>query len=558
MANLISELKNILYIIFFILNFYIIIIICDRNTTKNLLKHSLSEINQNPLMDPLTGMFYHVENTKRCGSNLKTFNIDMKPLWETKFRFQIKKLFLLVNSLNYLSFNEIEELIRKKKSIYHYFLFSKDNSFQNDVFDSDETNSQNFRLETNFDPFVHGYGLYLKKSIDQNCIFFMRNPESNDILSSSNPINIINCNAINIDSLVSLSSSMDFKIENEPSFPDSKNKENEFSSINDMFTSDSNSVYPNCKNWYTSLEKAFQTLKSRIDLNNNSHAFLLQKLNSDKNLSSSLWCGPYYECSHFQEKKINEWVLIYSLPIIDINNNLIGAVLLKLKLTKLNLNQCPNGDPIVANSHKCKANSECIYSATKKFQFGSYKCKCTSGYLNSNVSTYDGSVLENQYWLMKGDKNNSYSNSFNCIPCVENECCNFDQSSIDNTIYSKLDDEMIKEYQNRVNMFSKCRKYNMTLRYSVLFVQIIFVLTTLFLSIVVFYSRRNKVKFHKAKILKIKFCKFNSYLTHFINFQDNKAFYVDSARNNIVWGFTPISNGEKLSNYLYLYLSSIN
>ena len=98
----------------------------------------------------------------------------------------------------------------------------------------------------------------------------------------------------------------------------------------------------------------------------------------------------------------------------------------------------------------------------------------------------------------------------------------------------------------------------MNLRYSVLFVQIIFVLTTLFLSIVVFYSRRNKVKFHKAKILKIKFCKFNSYLTHFINFQDNKAFYVDSARNNIVWGFTPISNGEKLSNYLYLYLSSIN
>ena len=90
----------------------------------------------------------------------------------------------------------------------------------------------------------------------------------------------------------------------------------------------------------------------------------------DDEFASSLWCGPYFECTDPLNKRTNDWILIYSLPLIDENMKLKGAVSIKLKLTNMDLNQCDNGDPVFAGTHKCKSNSECNYTPFNKFKLG--------------------------------------------------------------------------------------------------------------------------------------------------------------------------------------------
>lgn len=236
--------------------------------------------------------------------------------------------------------------------------------------------------------------------------------------------------------------------------------------------------------------------------NLNYKRFLRQILN-DEEFSSSLWCGPYFECTDPSKQQVNDWILIYSLPLFDKDKKLKGAVSIKLKLTNLDINQCESGDGPFANTHKCKANSECIPAPIGKFKLGGYTCKCKSGFINNqgNFSSYEGSLLENRYWLMKSVQNKSYQESFNCLPCMGAECCSIDTNLIDNDLYAHIDDELLREYQNQLNIFWHCRQYNFSLRFNILFVNIAFILITLVLSIVVFYSRNTKIIKHSMWIL---------------------------------------------------------
>ena len=147
---------------------------------------------------------------------------------------------------------------------------------------------------------------------------------------------------------------------------------------------------------------------------------------------------------------------------------------------------------------------------------GGYTCKCNGGYINSNgnFSSYNGAALESQYWQMKSVRNTSYLNNFNCLPCLGAECCSIDPHIIDNNIYTRIDEEMVKEYQNQLNIFWHCREYNFSMRFTILFVQIVFIIITIFLSIIVFYSRQNKIIKHSMWIL-LELMLFGAFLLYF-------------------------------------------
>jgi hypothetical protein len=113
------------------------------------------------------------------------------------------------------------------------------------------------------------------------------------------------------------------------------------------------------------------------------------------------------------------WLLNFYLPLFNKEKAMRGAVLVKLKLNKMDINQCPNGDPVFANTHKCKPDSECVFSSLRSFRAGSYYCRCKKGFINGNGGffSYNGTLMENEYWSMKNMKSNNYSTSYNCLPC---------------------------------------------------------------------------------------------------------------------------------------------
>lgn len=104
---------------------------------------------------------------------------------------------------------------------------------------------------------------------------------------------------------------------------------------------------------------------------------------------------------------------------------------------------------------------------------------------------HDGIFLESQYWQMKNRKNNSYQ-SIECQACTTLECCR--RMDIDASIFSfNLEDMTIKDPLIQTNIFWTCRKYNMSMRYVIVVVQVFFVLVAIALAIVIFYFRNNKV-----------------------------------------------------------------
>jgi hypothetical protein len=118
---------------------------------------------------------------------------------------------------------------------------------------------------------------------------------------------------------------------------------------------------------------------------------------------------------------------------------------------------------------------------------------------NGSFLVYNGVDLETQYWYMKNNRNNSYQENFDCMPCTGQQCCS--NEFISNTYYSKIDNYILKDYENRMNLFWECRSYNKTLRILILSVQIISILFVLWLSIFIFYKRQNKVIKHSMWIL---------------------------------------------------------
>lgn len=107
--------------------------------------------------------------------------------------------------------------------------------------------------------------------------------------------------------------------------------------------------------------------------------------------ASPFWCGPYYECN--KTSGVNNWMLIYALPLFDYVEQqqqhplqqlkqktvLRGALMVKFRLNQIDVNQCERGDPVFADTHKCKPNSECVHIGAQVFKAGNYYCRCNKG-----------------------------------------------------------------------------------------------------------------------------------------------------------------------------------
>jgi len=458
-------------------------------------------------------------------------SIYLEPLWSSKFISQIKKATRLANSINYIINNVNEDSSKNNNndllnsnliesnllSSLSHFIFSQTSNdlhesstapispLGSDMFQS-SSEKEDALLNSNHedklhshDPYIMGYGVILFLDNDNpSCLYISKstgNSNSKDNQNYEKFLKNKSCSALSYRNEASLASS------NEDAF-DAKNEINENIILNDNNKFLGNEIFDdslqNCLNWYKNLKTSYDEF-NRLHvkkLEQVSYFQYLQKLLDSKNFTSSLWCGPYYECIlNDNQKSEQDWILIYSLPLFDKAKALKGALTLKLKLTKLDINQCENGDPVFANTHKCKPNSNCMFTPTKSFKSGNYKCKCQTGFINSNgtLSSYDGTSLENQYWLMKSMKNNSYYNNFNCLPCLRNECCNLDLNLIDKNLLNMNDEESIKEFVSHSSLFWNCRTYNTTLRLVILIIQFIFIVVTISLAVIIFISRHNKV-----------------------------------------------------------------
>jgi len=329
-------------------------------------------------IDTFTPIFYHVENTRKCGDNLETFNVDLKPVWYHKFHSQIEKTFLLANSLNHLLNtnesigNDIRIIESNLLPALSYFIFIKPNPA---VFDSkidpnlvNELRKQN--LKKFYDPYLIGFGvlLFYDKPVMKNpmkCFYLYTKSNSTEEIDANNLVKNKAC----------LPLSDKEQTEGGPQ-KENENPNFSFHSMDSMSKNNNlNSFYKNCNNWYENMANSYKKSKIREDYDSEnptsfSYKKYLRNILEDEELASSLWCGPYFECNNPGKKNSNDWILIYSLPLFDMNKKLKGAVSIKLKITNMNINQCDSGDSIFAGTHKCKKNSDCVYTPKNKFTLG--------------------------------------------------------------------------------------------------------------------------------------------------------------------------------------------
>lgn len=173
---------------------------------------------------------------------------------------------------------------------------------------------------------------------------------------------------------------------------------------------------------------------------------------------------------------------------------------------------------------------------------------------------HDGAYLESQYWNMKNRKNNSYG-SLECAACTTLECCR--RMDIDAFIMSfNLDDLIIRDPHIQNNIFWTCRKYNMSMRYAIVVVQIFFILVAISLAIVIFYYRHNKVKKKNVLNLFIDHC-YLSFIKSFFLF----CFVYNKIIKHSMWIllelvlfgtillYATVNNFEILNNSFFLLLT---
>ena len=390
---------------FFNLNFKLIVffIVQHVNFAKNespsrqvIKKNQIEKINtnfdqKNSLLDATTAMFYHVENTKKCGNNLQIFNIDLKPFWNFKLKSQIKKTIRLANSVNLVLNNndlnsqtqangktreDLETYLIESNflSSLSYFIFSQstkesltpfkieieDKSYEER--DTDETiySKQTHNL-INADPYIVGYGVVLYKnekgSSKPKCLY-IRKGHRNSIGSFQTNNSCESMNIKFIDSQYG-----------RPFINDYENEESE----------DPPPDNHNCLNWSENLKSSYEDFMSKSSFSNKkdnlqslNYDLFLEKLLHNKEFTHSstspLWCGPFYDCSAGGNFK--DWIVMFTLPIFDKDKKIMGAVVVKLNITNMDVNQCEQGDPVFYNTHKCKPNSNCVFSPSNSFKSG--------------------------------------------------------------------------------------------------------------------------------------------------------------------------------------------
>ncbi len=413
-------------------------------------------------------------------------------MWNSKFQLQTRNL-LVLSSLfnNYINdktglteLNSNSELELNFQSLCSFMLTQLSPYVSGSVSSQSDTTAKPLKSRSQIlvDSFIANIGFVLIDEKQTRCFNILVNPAKSDLKSLTVDRS---CTTLGLSTFQNSVSNQ----EDELKFSKFKGPElNE--NLDDSLT--------NCIKWLNNLKNSFETNPNTLKSQLMDYTGLMQHLLANQTFAASLWCGPYYECE--ESRKTNDWILRYSLPLVGLRKQFIGSVNVKFRVGQLDLNQCVNGDPIVSNTHKCKQNSECAFNPIGKFQLGSYKCKCTNGFMhNGSFLVYNGVDLETQYWYMKNNRNNSYQENFDCMPCTGQQCCS--NEFISNTYYSKIDNYILKDYENRMNLFWECRSYNKTLRILILSVQIISILFVLWLSIFIFYKRQNKVIKHSMWIL---------------------------------------------------------
>lgn len=162
--------------------------------------------------------------------------------------------------------------------------------------------------------------------------------------------------------------------------------------------------------WMTSTENLDEyTLKINIRFNSSG----LNLIRYDRyplqykapQLQHGYWSSPYHDCGLH-----NQWLISYASPFfgwdkLKMKVEFKGIVIVNLKLSNLDVNQCDAEDYHVSNAfketHKCdRKSTRCVPVPGRKFESGGYKCECKQGfeYPFNNPTTYiDGQMMEAEY-----------------------------------------------------------------------------------------------------------------------------------------------------------------
>lgn len=488
--------------------FLILLLIVLSSTTR------CTTTNNNKI-DDLTALLNDVAKPKLCGSNLQKYKIDLDELWWSKFSAQVKKATHLTHLLNHMisSLNatstQTEWQLIVDNIMETNFLESLSYFMLTGGKSSDATSSveRNIATAADYDKFLIGYGVVLDEELDANkeafrCKLITQNSNSEfKSKQTSVPtgwesqyyVKDEECSSLNIKEEES-----DYDIRET-----SKESGNVISKLSNSISNQDK--YKNCLNWYPNLVAQFAKL-DMITSSMPAHMFLNQQLaNRTGSFTKSVWCGPYNECeTDILSDKPSSWILNFHLPLFSTlhTSRMRGAVLVKLRINNLDVNQCSDGDPVFAHTHKCKPDSECVFAPRGQFGAGNYVCKCRKGYLNSNgvMAPISGEVIEKEYWKIKNIQPSNYTAQFNCVPCPSHECCQLESVIMDETNLYQSSVQNITGYYDEMirpsNVFYNCRVYNTTLRNILLAVQIVFILFTLSIAGVIFYFRQNKVNQH--------------------------------------------------------------
>ena len=178
------------------------------------------------------------------------------------------------------------------------------------------------------------------------------------------------------------------------------------------------------------------------------------------------------------ENNKSNWILLYSAPLFSTDYKFKGALMLKLNLSNLDINQCNDKDDLFSNTHKCKKNTKCMFKKFHGFRLGGYNCQCSDAKETpSFFNTYNGTDIEKEYWLLKNMKKNVYNTSFNCFDCKEDCCETFSNESL------------------ALNqMFNRCKSLqNKKMRRILLFIQCLLIFISIFAFITTYVLRKSKV-----------------------------------------------------------------
>lgn len=140
-------------------------------------------------------------------------------------------------------------------------------------------------------------------------------------------------------------------------------------------------------------------------------------------LEHGYWSAPFQDCGLH-----NQWLVSYSSPFfgwdkLKLRVEFKGMVIVNVKLSDLDVNQCDAEEYYVSNAfkatHKCdRKSTRCQHVPGRKFESGGYKCECKQGYeypFNNPVTYIDGQMMEAEYTNILQDKPSRFD-SLVCRP----------------------------------------------------------------------------------------------------------------------------------------------